>query len=79
MRQHLNSPFRHHAGLDAGDGEGRGGGAGFGIDRALHVHEFAHAKSVGRKPPVRLGRIGDGKGGKMQPGMARQARHRTRG
>src|SRR5271155_1885758 len=45
VRQHLNSPFRHHLGLDARNGERRRPGTGLGFDRTLHAHEFAHPEA----------------------------------
>ena len=74
MGQHLDAAFRHHPGLDAGDGEGRGAGAGCGLDRARHVHQRPDRKAVGRETPVRLFRVGDGEGGEMQSGVARERR-----
>jgi hypothetical protein len=58
--------------FDTGDSEGRGAGAGFGLDRARHVHQGPDRKAAGREAPVRPLRVGDGEGGEMQSGMARQ-------
>jgi len=69
MGQHLDAPFRHDAGLDPGDGEGGRSRTCFGIDRPRHVHQRPHRKAVGRKPLVRLCRIGDRESNEVQPGM----------
>src|ERR1700733_14639638 len=71
MRENLNAPLGHFAGLDARDGEFGDVGPRFCLDRPLHMREWSDTKAGRLKPAMCGGRISDGKGREMNTSITR--------
>ncbi len=72
--QHLDAPFRHHAGCDARNGEGRRVWAGRGLDWTRHPDQVANGEIIRGEAAVCSFRVRHGESREMHSGVAFERR-----